>query len=187
MIAEDPIGDAPTIATFVPHSPALNPRLLALYTSSADRLALIHACLNACRLRNGTPNRDMPYWGDRLLRNGWQTRAQPCLDDADWCAPQSPYRFLFLVQKALELSGEVRGLGAALLSASEKGDAEFLASLRVTQERQLLELAREVRQQQWREADWQVQALQKNKAIAQTNRRYYAQLLQNGLIGGEQE
>jgi len=51
----------------------------------------------------------------------------------------------------------VRGLGAELLSAYEKGDAEYLASLRSTHERQLLQLALDVRQNQWREADWQVQ------------------------------
>lgn len=183
----DPPGDPPVVADFVPHGPPLNPRLLALYEQSSERLGLIHACLNAARLRNGTPNRDMPYWGNSSLRNGWQSTAQPCLDDADWCTPQSPYRFLFLVQKAQELGGEVRGLGGALLAAYEKGDAEFLASLRATHERQLLELARELRQHQWREADWQVQALQKTKEIAQTRHRYYTQLIQDGLIAGEQE
>jgi len=42
------------------------------------------------------------------------------------------------VQKALELAGEVRVLGAELLAAYEKGDAEYLASLRATHERQIL-------------------------------------------------
>ena len=38
---------------------------------------------------------------------------------------------------------------------------------------------------QWREADWQRQALLKTKEVAQTNRRYYATLIQNGLNSGE--
>ena len=41
--------------------------------------------------------------------------------------PIGPVRCLILIQKALELCGEVRGLGNALLSALEKGDAEHLA------------------------------------------------------------
>jgi hypothetical protein len=104
-----------------------------------------------------------------------------CLDEADWCAPPCPYRFTFLIQKAEELANEVRGLGAALLAAYEKGDTEYLTSLRATHERQLLNLVLEVRQNQWREADWQLQALQKTKEISQTRHRYYTLLIQNGL------
>jgi len=34
----------------------------------------------------------------------------------------------------------------------------------------------EARKDQWRDADWQIEALQKTKAIAQTNLKYYAAL-----------
>lgn len=182
------VDDNPTpakVENFVPSAPPLNPRLMALYERVADRLALIHSCLNARRLRNGTPNLDMPYFGDSNLRDGWQTTAQPCADDADWCLCACPYRFVFLVQKALELAGEVRGLGGLLLAAYEKGDAEYLASLRAGHERQLLTLALEIRQNQWREADWQVQALKKTKEIAQTRLAYYVALIAKGLNAGE--
>jgi hypothetical protein len=43
--------------------------------------------------------------------------------------PIGPVRSLFLIQKALELAGEVRGLGGALLSALEKRDGERLGAL----------------------------------------------------------
>ena len=79
----------------------------------------------------------------------------------------------------------VREFGGALLAAFEKGDAEYLASLRAGHERELLNLTRAIRQDQWRDADWQRQALQKTKEVAQTNRRYYATLIQNGLNSGE--
>lgn len=184
-----------TVATFDPHFAPLNPRLLALYDLVEDRLGLIHACLNARRLRNGRPNKDMPYWGNHGPHSGgpltaqecrsWQPADHPCADDEDWCCVCSPYRFLFLVQKAQELANEVRGLGAALLAAYEKGDGEYLASLRASHERQLLNLALEIRQNQWREADWQAQALGKTKEIAQTRRRYYATLIQNDLNSEE--
>jgi hypothetical protein len=168
-------------------SPApLNPRLLALYDRGADRLALVHACLNAHRRRNGRPNTDMPYWGNDPRQDGWKRMMQVCQSDDDWClACCAPYRFLFLVQKAVELAGEVRGLGAQLLAAYEKGDAEYLASLRAMHERQLMVLTLEVRQQQWREADWLVQALQKTKEGAQTRQRYFDALIQHGLNAGE--
>ncbi|TFG40447.1 MAG: hypothetical protein E4H44_00005 [Candidatus Aminicenantes bacterium] len=175
-----------TVAAFVPLHAPLNPRLMALYDRKADRLALIHHCLNAHRLRNGRPNIDMPYWGNSMLRDGWKTTMHVCQDEDDWCTwCCSPYRFVFFVQKALELASEVRGLGAELLSAYEKGDAEYLASLRTTHERQLLQLALEVRQNQWRENDWQIQALRKTKESAQTRKRYFDTLIADGLNAGE--
>jgi len=192
VIEEDATDSLMTVGSFVPMDAPLNPRLLALYDVVNDRLALIHACLNARRRRNGQPNKDMPYWGNSDLRNGWETTAQVCMDEADWCYrscchPYGPYRFLFLVQKANELAGEVRALGAALQSAYEKGDAEYLASLRTTQERQLLSLTIEVRQHQWREADWQVQALRKTKEMTQANRNYFQELIDGGLNSGESQ
>jgi hypothetical protein len=92
---------------------------------------------------------------------------------------------MILVQKAQELAGEVRALGGALLAAYEKGDAEYLSTMRVMHERQLLNLALDIRQFQWRESDWQVQALQKTKEIAQTRLHYYKTLIANDLISGE--
>lgn len=179
------LDPAASVEAFTPLGPALNPRLLNIYERLDDRLAMIHACLNARRLKHGTPDLDMPYFGDSPLREGWQTSASPCADDGDWCLLPSPYRFTVLVSKALELANEVRAFGAALLSAFEKGDAEYLASLRAAHERQLLTLALSIRQNAWREADWQVQALRKTKEIAQTRRAYYQLLIDNGLNGGE--
>lgn len=183
VLPADPAGAPDKVSGFAAHHSPLNPRLGVLYGHSADRLALIHACLNAGRLRIGQP----PFGGERAVLEGWQASAEPCLDDADWCLPPCPYRFTYLVQKAQELAGEVSSLGAALLSAYEKGDAEYLASLRATHERQLLNLTLEVRQNQWRESDWQVQALQKTREIAQTRLRHYTLLIQNGLNNREDE
>jgi hypothetical protein len=188
VIASVPASSAgTTVANFdgVVAAPPLNPRLLALYERIDDRLALIHDCVNGRRLTNGVANRDMPYFGDVTVRNGWLRTEQPCAADADWCTPHCVYRFPYLMGKALELANEVRSLGSELLSAFEKGDAEYLASLRAAQERQMAELGLVIRQNQWREADWQVQALNKTKEIALTRRRYYQNLLAVGLIPGE--
>lgn len=174
-----------TVESFTPEPAPLNPRLLALYERVSERQALIHACVNGRRLPNGSANRDMPYFGDVVVRNGWESTAQPCLDEAELCAPHCAYRFTFLIGKAIELANDVRALGAELLAAFEKGDTEYLTSLRTSHERQLAELNIAVRQSQWREADWQVQAAQKTKEIAQTRRRYTQGLIDAGLIGGE--
>lgn len=179
--------EPPAVLNFTPASAPLNPRLLALYDLVDDGLALIHDYLDTRRLREEHRERDRSYWGNTELRNGWQTVDGLCGDEDRSCCPPSPYRYTFLIQKAQELASQVKELGSALLAAFEKGDAEYLASLRQLHERQLLELTLEIRRNQWREADWQVQALQKTQQGTQARRQYNALLIQNGLISGELE
>jgi hypothetical protein len=183
---EEEEGPKLTVRTFVPAGAPLNPRLMVLYERVEDRLSLIRACLNGRRLRNGIARRDMPYFGDDPARDGWNVLRAGCeCGMGECCCPTSPYRFFSLVRRAAELAGVVRGLGASLLAAYEKGDAEYLSRVRVGHEHQIASLLRDIRQDQWRDADWQVQALQKSKEIAQTHRRYYGMLVTNGLIAGE--
>jgi hypothetical protein len=175
------------VAQFKPDCAPINLRLMCLYTRVNDRLDLIHSCLNSKRLKNGRLKLDMLYFGDSVIGDCWKKPDELCEDEGDWCIPQSLYRFLILVQKAQEMAGDVRTLGAALLAAYEKGDAEYLSDIRVRHERQLLNLTLEVRQSQWREADWQVQALQKTKQITRARLQYYQNLINYGLINGESQ
>ncbi|RFS81970.1 insecticidal toxin complex protein [Actinomadura spongiicola] len=169
------VDHAPAVlADFVPRSAPLNPRLLSLYERTGDRLALVRHDIDAHRLHRGP---DVPADPVDLCADG--------CDGANCHGPVGPYRFTYLVQKALDLTGEVRALGANLLAAYEKGDAEALAVLRTTHERQLAELSLRTRQFQWREADWQVQALQKTKQGALTRLAYYQALLRVGNNAGE--
>jgi hypothetical protein len=175
-----------SVTAFVPAYAPLNPRLLELYDLVADRQALIHHCLNTRRLHNGRLGRDMHYFGDSPLREGWRTAvAESCADEEDWCCRPSPYRFVFQIQKATEIAGRVHEMETALLSAYEKGEAEYLASLRAVQEREMQALGLAIRQDQWRDSDWQIQALQQTKDVNQTSLIYYNNLYQNGLINNE--
>ena len=54
----------------------------------------------------------------------------------DLFAPLPHYRFQYMLQKAVELCADVRSLGASLLSALEKKDAEEMALLRSRHEAQ---------------------------------------------------
>ncbi|MGA2167154.1 MAG: neuraminidase-like domain-containing protein [Terracidiphilus sp.] len=184
ILLEAPKNPQP-VTSFVAAYPPLNPRLLDLYSLVYDRLGLIHECLDARRLHNGRLNHDMLYFGDSPLREGWRTVPESCAERAEWCSRPNPYRFTFQIQKATEMAGRVRELGSALLAAYEKGDAEALASIRAGQELEMLELAIGIRQDQWRDADWQIQALQQTKDLNQTNLLYYNSLYQNGLINDE--
>ncbi|QNB00114.1 hypothetical protein [Massilia sp. Se16.2.3] len=173
-----------TVAAFVARLAPLNPRLMELYDSLDDNLAALRHCLGKSRLAAPAPAAGS-WWGESGMRRGWREPVEDC-DDDGCCCPPGPYRFLFLLGRALETANEVRSFGAALLAAYEKGDAEFPAALRAGHERQLLNLSEELRRTEFRQADWQVQALMKSKEAAQTRRQYYADLVAGGLIAREQ-
>jgi hypothetical protein len=186
-VVKNPAKPAPpqTVATFVPLLPPINPRLMTLYDQLDDRLSLIHECMTSWRLVEMAQKHDAQYWGDDPVRDGWRSGVSQCCEPEGICRPCNPYRFFFRIQKAKELAAQVRELGSALLAAFEKGDAEFMASVRARHERELAYLNRKVREDQWRDADWQVQALEKSKQSLQASRRYYANLIANGLIPHE--
>ncbi|WNZ27331.1 hypothetical protein HJG54_31075 [Leptolyngbya sp. NK1-12] len=64
------------------------------------------------------------------------------LNDINAALPH--YRFNVMVQKASELCAELKSLGAALLSALEKRDAEALALMRSSHEIEMLNLMRQI-------------------------------------------
>jgi Tc toxin complex TcA C-terminal TcB-binding domain len=181
-------ANPPTVSGFTPAFPPLNPRLLDIYDTVDDRLALTHAAIDAARLREGIAGREMPYFGNDPLRRGWRTAEDVCAEAWEWCLPASPYRFSFLIQKAQQYAAAAEQLGGALLAAFEKGDAEYLATLRAGQELELLVLGLEAKKDQWRDADWQVEALQTGKAVSEANLAYTIGLINagpGGLINGE--
>ncbi|OHX19650.1 neuraminidase-like domain-containing protein [Chromobacterium sphagni] len=179
------LADGMTVGDFAADFPPLNPRLLALYDRVADRRARIHRCENSRRLRNGREDRDVRYFGEPGLGDGCCPALTPCPEPWGNCQIFSPYRFEFLLGKAQQFAAKARELGGALLSAYEKGDAEYLAALHARFENELSELTLSVRQDQWRDADWQIEALQKTKSASQANLLYYTNLLNNGLIPDE--
>ena len=175
---------APTVSDFKAACAPINPRLMCLYMKMRDRLDLIHHCMDIRRFRNGRPGKDMFYFGNSEVRDCWKMGNDACCDDDNLCIPHNHYRFFSVIPRAMAAAGELRSLGANLLSAYEKGDAEYLSNLRVEQERQTMNLTLEVNQNQWRAADWQVQALQKTKEISQTRLQYYNGLIAAGLTSG---
>ena len=180
-----PPASPPKVSAFSPQQPPLNARLLNLYETVHDQLENLRACANDRRLRDAEYQSDGAWFGDDQTREGWRTSVTACEDEAEGCFPGSPYRFMLLVQKAQDYAARVQELGSALLSAYEKGDAEFLASVRANHERELMALGLDARKDAWREADWQIESLQKAKAMSQANLGYFTQLKSHGLIAGE--
>ena len=176
-----------TVQNFKALPGPLNPKLLQLYDEVINRKALIHDSLSSCRLRNGTPKKDLATWG----ANARYTQG-PALNvrmTDDLCSDEvscfltrcQPYRFTALFPKAVEWAGVVKQLGASLLAAFEKGDSEYLATLRASHEHHILGLGSEVAQNNFRAADWEYQGLGKALAGAQTRARYYKNLIDKGI------
>jgi Tc toxin complex TcA C-terminal TcB-binding domain/ABC toxin N-terminal region/Neuraminidase-like domain len=139
-----------------------NDKLTEFYDRIDNRLFNIRHCRNI----DGVP-RDLPLFDppiDPLLL----IRAKAAGLDlgsviAGLYAPLPNYRFSFSLQKALELAAELKSLGGALLATLEKQDTEALALLRSSHEITLLNLVREVRQQQLDETEANIVALQQSK------------------------
>jgi hypothetical protein len=105
---------------------------------------------------------------------------------SDYNTPIPHHRFAVMLGRARELTARVTSLGGALLAALEKKDAEELALLRNTQERQIMEMQLEVKQQQLEAARQSLFALQEGLKNAQARESHYQQLLATGLSAHEQ-
>ena len=91
--------------------------------------------------------------------------------------PVSSIRGPFLLQKAQEICAEVKGLGAALLQAIEKGEAEHASLLRQQHELNILTLTRDVRFLQWKEAEEATEALLASRRTVWERYRHYKKIL----------
>lgn len=142
-----------------------NEALSELWDMVEDRLFNIRHCRNIEGVRRDLPLLDPPIDPELLIR---ARAAGLDLGDvlSDLYAPLPQHRFQVLLQKANELCAEVKNLGAALLSALEKKEAEHLSLLRSEQEIDMLKLVELVKIDQVREAGANIEALQKTRRNA---------------------
>jgi hypothetical protein len=153
-----------------------NEKLLGYWDTVEDRLFKIRHCMNIEGVVRQLALFDPP------LDPGLLVKARAAGIDVGSIVsglnqPIGPTRCLFLIQKALELCGEVRSLGAALLSAIEKADSERMAVLRQSHEIKIQQLAAEVRFLQWKQAQESTEALLRSRASALERYRYSQRLL----------
>lgn len=98
-----------------------------------------------------------------------------------------PYRFAFLIEKARQYAGTVQSLGAALLSALEKRDAEELSRLRVIHEQNLLKFREQSLTWEIEVADDTLESLKRQKKAIEDRQKYYEALIDGRLIPAEVE
>jgi hypothetical protein len=157
-----------------------NPTLLAYYDTVADRLYKIRHCMNIQGQVEQLPLFSAP------INPGLLVAAEAAGVDlssvlGDIAAAVPHYRFSYMYSKALELCAEVRSLGAALLSALEKSDAEGLSLLRAGQEVTTLQAVLQIKQLQIQEANANLAGLQATQAVTTHRQAYYQGLIQEGL------
>jgi Tc toxin complex TcA C-terminal TcB-binding domain/ABC toxin N-terminal region/Neuraminidase-like domain/Carboxypeptidase regulatory-like domain/Putative peptidoglycan binding domain/Salmonella virulence plasmid 28.1kDa A protein len=149
-----------------------NEQMLAQWDTVADRLYKIRHCMNIEGVERQLALFEPPINPAALVKavaGGMDISA--ALSDLD--APLPLYRFTILLQKANEVCSDVRSLGAALLAALEKKDAEALGLLRQTQEIRLLDAVKALREQQIEEAKENLEGLKRSKVVVETRRDHY--------------
>lgn len=153
-----------------------NDKMLGYWDTVADRLFKIRHCMNIEGIVRPLSLFDPPLDPGMLVK-----AAAAGIDISAIVSglnqPVGPVRCLILIQKALELCGEVRSLGSALLTAIEKGDGETLALTRQRHEIQIQQMSQELRFLQWKSAQETTQSLLTSRASALERLRYYQRLL----------
>jgi Tc toxin complex TcA C-terminal TcB-binding domain len=153
-----------------------NDKLLGYWDTVADRLFKIRHCMNIEGIVRQLALFDPPIDPGMLVK-----AAAAGIDIGSIInglnQPVSPVRAILFIQKALELCGEVRSLGGALLSAIEKGEGERLALLRQSHEIKIQQMQQDVRFLQWKQAQEATKSLLTSRATALERLHYYQRLL----------
>jgi hypothetical protein len=153
-----------------------NENLLSYWDTVADRLFKIRHCTNIAGVVRPLPLFDPPIDPGMLVK---ATAAGVDLSSivSGLTPPVGPTRALPTIQRALELCAEVRNLGAALLAAQEKGDAEQLAQVRQRHEIQIQQMTQDARFVQWKQAEEATEGLLRSRAGAVDRYNHYQRLL----------
>jgi Tc toxin complex TcA C-terminal TcB-binding domain/Neuraminidase-like domain len=177
----DPGAHAPvTLPAMMYFCVPKNDKLLGYWDTVADRLFKVRHCRNIEGVERQLPLFEPPIDPGLLVRAAAAgVDLSSALNDTNVALPY--YRFNVLAQKAAELCADLKSLGAALLSALEKRDAEELTLIRAGHETSLLELVGQVKEKQLAEAEQNLVALRKTRALAEARYAHYQKLL--GVIG----
>ncbi|MCC6140600.1 MAG: hypothetical protein IT389_08295 [Nitrospira sp.] len=153
-----------------------NDKIMSYWNTVDARLSNIRNFRNIEGIQRKLPLMDAPIDPELLVR---ATAAGLDLGEviAGLYAPPPHYRYGILSARAAELANECKSLGAAMLSAIEKRDAEHLAQLRSSNEIGLLKLVRDVRTLQITEAERNIDALRANRKSIESRYKQYQRLL----------
>ncbi len=156
-----------------------NEKFRAYWDRTADRLYKIRHCMNIEGVVRQLPLFQPPIDPGLLIKA--KAAGLNLTDIASFNAKLPPYRFSFLVEKAKSYAATVQGFGSALLSALEKKDAEELNLLRQIHEQNILKLTKQVKKDNIKKAQADLEGAQKMLEQATQRRDYYNNLVINDL------
>ncbi|XXY21867.1 neuraminidase-like domain-containing protein [Sorangium sp. So ce216] len=149
-----------------------NDKLLGYWDTVADRLFKIRHCMNIEGAARQLPLFEPPI-DPALLVQAAAAGVDITTVINDVSVPAPHHRFHVLLQSANELCAEVKSLGASLLAAREKRDAEALAALRAGHEVQLLDTLRQVKERQVTEARESLESLRAGREVVSRRHAFY--------------
>ncbi len=163
-----------------------NTTLTGLWSTVEDRLYKIRNCMNIQGVVEQLPLFSPPISPALLVAaEAAGVSLSSVLSNTNAGTPF--YRFTAMIRRALELCAEVRTLGAALLAALEKQDAEALALLRATQEASLLQAMQQMKQYAVQEASATAASLNDSLALTTARQQWYQSLIKTGLTPYENQ
>lgn len=162
-----------------------NADLVAYWSRIEDRLYKLRNCMNLAGVVRQLPFFQPPIDPNALVSAVAKGGQLPeVVDYSPTAAPN--YRFRTMLERAKSLTQTLIGFGGALLSALEKKDAEALALLHNMQERAVLKLTTQMKEQQIVDAEQSLAGLQTSYASAVYRQSYYTNLIDDGLSPAEE-
>ncbi|KAK3292012.1 uncharacterized protein B0H64DRAFT_329848 [Chaetomium fimeti] len=154
-----------------------NPQMQALRDLIDNRLFNIRNGLDI----DGNPRRlplfDQPLDPDQVASGVASGTSPSSLSEGLDGGPMPNYRARYLLQKALDLCGELRGFEDSCLSIRERRDSEAMANLRARQEVGVSALMTEIKQLQIQEATMAIATLQEARESHVSTLKYYLALM----------
>lgn len=158
-----------------------NEKLLHLWSVVAERLSDIRNCRNI----DGASRVLSEEGGGPTSRESRRAGLDSADDVGRVVSPVPLYRFVVMIQRALELCNDVKSAGAAMLGAMEKKDAEHFAQFKQDQELAMLEAIRRTKQLAVDEAEASLRGLGVALQMAERRREFYALNLASPVSGLE--
>ncbi|KAM0814368.1 hypothetical protein AB5N19_00158 [Seiridium cardinale] len=153
-----------------------NPELALLRERIDDRLYKIRNSLDINGNKRRLPLFDPPIDPSQLVKAAASgISASSFAGGID--GPMPNYRFLFLLQKAFEMCGELKTQSEAYLSIKEKKDAEKLSVLRTSQEASTQLLTMSIKEMQREDAQKSIEILTETRESHVMRLKYYLALI----------
>ena len=163
-----------------------NSHLLAYWDTVEDRLYKIRNCMNLDGIKRQLALFQPPIDPMLLVK---ARAAGLSLQDVllGTSVDRSGYRFSFLIEQAKNFAAKVQNLGAALLDAIERRDAEKLTLIRAQQQQQLQQMSTLSYEQRIQELQVSAQSLKLDEEELNFKISHYKNLITTGRIPEEQE